>query len=99
MTPEMIKLIAILAGGAIFGVGGQVIILKRKKKKELEYQQMTGQTSTDVPSEASLSQEEETARNYISQYKSQYPRESVKQGLLNYGISDENSEKYLSKYF
>ncbi|MDA3856109.1 MAG: hypothetical protein PF569_07670 [Candidatus Woesearchaeota archaeon] len=46
-----------------------------------------------------LNENEKKAQEYIIQYKSTYSKESVKTGLLNMGLSDSESESYLSKYF
>ena len=51
-----------------------------------------------APSEE-LSPSELNAKNYIEQYKSQFPRESIKTALVNTGIPASEVEKYLDIYF
>ena len=50
-------------------------------------------------SQESISTNEGQAKNYIEQYKSQFSRESIKTGLTNTGMSEDEIEKYLNKYF
>lgn len=96
-SSEIIKLIVLIVGGIVIAVGGQILINKHRAAKkakgdldfELSYNQSQGSDS---------SENEAKAQTYISQYKVQYPRESIKQGLLNMGIEDSEAEIYLSKY-
>lgn len=56
----------------------------------------------DIPkpnSDVELSQKEINAKNYIEQYKSQFPRESIKTALVNTGIASAEVDVYLDKYF
>lgn len=50
-------------------------------------------------SEPGISENELTAKKYIEDYKSQYPKESIKTALINSGISENEVENYLNKYF
>lgn len=99
MNPEMLKLVIIIGVGLPLGIIGQIIIIKRKNAKKAHQAQMYSQEYKQSESSQNMSKEEETARNYIEQYKSQYPQESIKQGLLNYGISAEAADDYIKKYF
>jgi hypothetical protein len=51
------------------------------------------------PGQNVLSQNEQMAKNYIENYKSSYSRESIKQGLLQANIPENEIESYLIKYF
>jgi len=95
LTPDLIKLIAISGGGLIIGIVGQVIIIKKKKEK----QNLLNGYSDESPSQSEdISQNEQTAKDYINQYKSQYSKDSIKSGLLGMGISDSEAKDYLDKY-
>ena len=41
----------------------------------------------------------EQAKNYINTYKSQYPKESIEQGLVQLGISNEEAKKLIEQYW
>lgn len=102
VSSEMTKLFVILGSGLVIGAIGQVIIIKKKKQKKKEQEAIMNNypdSGTQDDATGTLTKEEETAKNYISQYKTQYPKDAVKQGLLQYGISDNNADKYLEKYF
>lgn len=98
LTPDMIKLIAILVGGLLVGIIGQIIIIKKRKANNpIDYSQYQ-RPSNDASQADILSEQELMAKNYIEQYKTSYPRDSIKQGLLQTGLSDSQAESYLGKY-
>lgn len=84
---DLVLLIFILVGGALVIGGGFYYQKNILNKKNISQNQ------------SSLSLNEEKAKEYIEMYKSQYPRDSVKSGLLNMEISDLEAEGYLNKYF
>lgn len=101
VNSELLKLITILGGGILVLVIGFIITQKIKKKHEEEIAMMNKNypnTSQNLQSD-SLSAEEESSKTYIEQYKSMYPRESIKSALINNGNSEENVENWLNKYF
>lgn len=94
---ELTKLFLILGGGLFVIIIGFIVQkLLMNKKNELE----DNIYSSDYNSQNNIiSQEEEIAKKYIQDYKLTYPRDSIKQGLLQINISEEKSEEYLNKYF
>lgn len=103
LNPEMIKLISIIVIGLVIGIVGQVIILKRKKAKEKEEMEMMGNynsspSPTQTSSSENISEAEKTAKQYIEQYKNDYPRDSLKQALTGTGNSEADVEAWLNKY-
>ncbi len=94
---EIIKLAGILIGGGVVAGIGQMIINKSRKAKKSSSSDDYDYSAVDSSSSGSGGNEDK-ARDYIMQYKGQYPRESLKQGLLNMGISDSEAEGYLNKY-
>lgn len=51
------------------------------------------------PKSLEISQEELKCKQYILQFKSQYSKEVLFQGLVNSGISKEKAQYYINKYF
>jgi len=101
LNPELLKLVGILAGGIIVLVIGFIQTQKKKKKHEKEMAMMNqnySNSSQNSESE-SLSSQEKSSKTYIEQYKSMYPRESIKSALVNNGNSEEDVENWLNKYF
>ena len=94
-SSEVIKLIVMVVGGIILATIVQILSNKHRAAKKargnLDFELSYNQGSDS-------SENETKAQTYISQYKVQYPRESIKQGLLNMGIEDTEAETYLSKY-
>lgn len=77
--------------------------MKRKKRQEMllgsSYSQsMSMENDYNTPTSIS-SELEEKAKNYILQYQSSYPKESVKQGLINLNISDNDAKSLIEKYY
>ncbi|MFW6225622.1 MAG: hypothetical protein ACOC16_00790 [Nanoarchaeota archaeon] len=97
-TSDLIKLIVILVGGLLIGGIGQYLIIKNKKQKSKKGSLEYSNNNYSSQNQKDISQENETAKNYITNYKYQYSRESIKQGLMNSGISEVNAEQYLKKY-
>ncbi|MCA9496991.1 MAG: hypothetical protein KC589_08645 [Nanoarchaeota archaeon] len=101
INDEMIKLGAILGGGLLIMLIG-IAIQKRKKSKKLaeENTMMSGNSnsSSPTPSSSGLSPEEEKAKTYIEQYKKDYPRESLRSGLIGNGNSESDVDSWLDKY-
>lgn len=97
-SKEIIKLVGIIVGGIIIAVIGEFIIIRKRRKsqedlKDLDYQNISVDTNN------SISAEEKSAKNYILQYKEQYPIESIKAGLINMGISESNAQSYVNRYY
>ncbi|MCH8519564.1 MAG: hypothetical protein LAT82_02310 [Nanoarchaeota archaeon] len=96
-------------------IGALIIILplglwnqQRMKKKKLEEELYGGINSTTKEGinntsnfdESSISpQILEQAKIYIQTYKSQYPKESVEQGLIQLGITNEQAKELINKYW
>lgn len=92
---EPVQIILIVALVVIFPLG--LWNQKRQvKKKESMLQSYTYSPNMDS---ANLSDNEKKAKEYIIQYKATYQKDSIKAGLINMGLSDSESESYLSKYF
>lgn len=70
---------------------------EEKKDRELK-KQAGGDDNFGSQSDFSMSDDEKKAKEYIEQYKSSYPKESIKAGLINFGISDSDAENYINKY-
>ena len=52
------------------------------------------------PSQSSkISEEELICKKYILKYKSEYSKNAISNGLVNYGLSKEKVDEYLDKYF
>ena len=83
----MIKLIVILSGGLIVLVGGAIFQHRVLLKKD---------NNTEVNDE--LDENSQIAK-YIKQYKDSYSRDSIKKVLIENGGSEEEIERYLSKFF
>ena len=105
VSSELIKLISIITVGIITIVVGGFYQRKLKLKKQKEIEMMNsayssgGSTKESSIIEEELSSEELNAKNYIEQYKNDYPRDSLKQGLIQMGVIGDNIETYLVKYF
>lgn len=86
---EILKLILILlGGGVIIGVGLYVQLKNKRESQPNSNYSQSGQNPN-----------EDKAKQYIEAYKSQYPKESIKTGLKNLGISEFEADEYLEKYF
>ena len=61
---------------------------------------MNESANTNSKNEVNISPEMlEQAKNYIENYKSQYPKESIQQGLVQIGITDEQAKQLIEKYW
>lgn len=101
VNPELIKLLTIIGGGIIVGGVGQVIIIKNKKRKLKEREEMMSNYGSYSSSFSSneISPQEQVARKYIEDYKSSYSKESIKAALINSGNSEEDVNLWIEKYF
>ena len=54
-------------------------------------------TSNEVLS--TISPEEQKCKKYILQFKNQYPKEVLYQGLVNSGVSSDKAQNYVIKYY
>lgn len=90
---ELLKLILIIVLGIVTIAGGLTFQLKNKKKDNVLI------NSNPSSSQASnLSENEKMAKQYIESYKSTYPKESIKQGLINQGMKEQEVNSYITKY-
>jgi hypothetical protein len=85
----IVSLVVVTAGG--------MWNMQRMKKKKAEEEAMMMQNYNNSNNE-NLSPEEQNAKNYIEQYKNTYPRDSIKQGLINAGNDPQKVEEWLNKY-
>lgn len=92
---ELMKLGGILLIGLLILVIGFIIQRKSLSKKKEDEEMMSKAYSSD----SEISEEESRAKTYIEEYKTTYPIESLKQGLLQTGIDISKVEEYLNKYF
>lgn len=97
VNPELLKIIYIVVGGLIIGGGGQIILIKIKRKKKEEENMMYQNYSSNTQEE--LSEAEKIAKKYIEDYKSQYPKESIRVALINNGNLEQDVDKWINKYF
>lgn len=101
MNPEILKLTVILGSATVILIVGffvQRSYLKKKKKQQEEaYGQYNNSSTSDINS-SNDDYSNETIKNYILQYKSSYPRDSLKAALINSGNSESEVEKYLNKF-
>ncbi|MCA9459688.1 MAG: hypothetical protein KC550_04025 [Nanoarchaeota archaeon] len=97
---EMIKLAIIVGSGLFLMLIGNIIQRRNKAKKAAEEKAMMSGESTNnsSPATSSLSPQEEKAKTYIETYKSDYPRESLRSGLINNGNSETDVDTWLDKY-
>lgn len=81
--------------------------MKRMKAKKAE-EELLGDEMYSSPNSSStietqnlgISPEiESQIKQYIEQYKSTYPKESIQQGILSYGITNEQAKSLVDKYF
>lgn len=101
VNPELIKLLGIIGGGVIIGGIGQIIIIKNKKRKLKEEESMMsnyGSSSSSLSSNE-ISPQEQVAKKYIEDYKTSYPKESIKTALINNGNSESDVNFWMDKYF
>lgn len=56
-------------------------------------------SSSSIVSDSNMTDDESNAKGYIEQYKSQFPRDSIKTSLVNSGVPSSDVDKYLKKYF
>jgi uncharacterized protein YacL len=94
-------LIVVLILTLIFGPLGMI---KAKKKREEEERMMmnsysSGDNSNVSDDSVQISENEKIAKEYILQYKSTYPKESIKQALIQNGNLEDDVNKWLEKYF
>ena len=100
MTPELIKLIAILCLGLIAIGGGlvfQIKVINPRKQKAQENNNNNTYSNPNLET-SEISNEENSAKEYISTYKTEYSIEAIKTGLMNMGISDSTAQEYIRKY-
>lgn len=96
-NPEMIKLMLIVIPALFILVVGSTIQRKvLAKKKAAQEQAMANYTS---PNQQATSSGDEQMKNYITQYKSQYPRDSLKSALISSGHTEAEVDDALNKYF
>ena len=75
--------------------------LRVKKKKDDHFDSMSSYSGSGGKAASfspTMSADEEKAKNYISQYKETYPRESLKVSLVNSGNTEADVESWLDKY-
>ncbi len=99
-NPELMKLVYIIGGGLLIGVPVQILIIKSRKKKKDALNSISSNWSPE-PSSGSMGEDfsNESIKSYILQYKSTYPRESIKSALISSGNSEAEVERYLNKFF
>lgn len=91
----------------IIGPAGFWNMMRLKKKKaEDEFMGADGYNLSQTPDDSqnnvisNISPEIETqVKQYIEQYKSTYPKESIQQGILAYNISADEAKMLTDKYF
>ncbi|NQZ84228.1 MAG: hypothetical protein HRU03_00785 [Nanoarchaeales archaeon] len=95
---ELIKLLLIIGIGVVVLVVGFLQVKKKKESQLDSMQSYSGALSKNASYSPNISTEEEKAKNYISQYKETYPRESLKVSLVNSGNSEGDVNSWLDKY-
>lgn len=96
------KLLGILGGGLVIAIIGQIIIVKNKRAKQKEEEDMNlayGSNSQNNLSKLELTESETIAKKYIEDYKSTYPKESIKTALINNGNLETDVDNWINKYF
>lgn len=99
MVLEPFQIFLIVALLLIVPLGFWNMKRMQKKKQEEEDLMYSQASQNSIPSTQSISPQEQTAKEYIESYKSQYPRESIKTALINSGNSSEDVDAWLTKYF
>ena len=84
-----------------FGLWNQKRIKNKKMEEELYAEVKPNQNSNSNSFDESKipSQTLEQAKTYIQSYKSQYPKESVQQGLVQIGVTNEQAKSLIDKYW
>ncbi len=80
----------------ILPLGFLNMLRMKKKKKQFENFDYSNSSGTQNTSEDFSN---EIIKNYILQYKAQYPRDTIKSALINSGNDPQMVEKYLNKFF
>ena len=92
---ELIKLFLILFGGFLVIVIGFIVQKKQIAKKRAELDMMSQNYSS---TSEEISEAEQVAKNYIETYKNQFPKDSIKEGLIQTGNNEADIESWLNKY-
>lgn len=95
---EMMKLVLILGIGLIVLVLVFMNAQKKSKAKHAIDNSGGGIVTSSSNLTPHLTAHEETARNYINQYKGTYPKESLKAALLKSGNAEADVDVWLNKY-
>lgn len=108
VTSEVYKLVGFVGGGIVLAVVGQMYSFKKKKEREEKklresdpnyYNNDNDSADAFSGGDSPMSEEEKKAKDYIEQYKSEYTKEAIVLGLHNFGISDDDAQQYVEKYF
>ncbi|MFT4244187.1 MAG: hypothetical protein ACMXYB_01885 [Candidatus Woesearchaeota archaeon] len=98
LRPYLIIALIIVSVGGIWNQ-------KRIKNKKLE-EELYGELNPIKSSEVTSFDESEIpiqilemSKNYIQSYKNQYPKESIQQGLIQIGVTDEQAKNLINKYW
>ncbi len=94
---ELIKLLLILGGGLLVIVIGFIIQRKQIAKKKAELDMMSQDYNSE--NEEDINEAEKSAKLYINTYKNQFPKESIKNGLIQAGNNEDDIEIWINKYF
>lgn len=76
-----------------------VIKIMKKKSSHVQSGNSINNSATAQSFGTGISRNEQLAKNYIEQYKNSYPKEAIKQGLINANIPENEIDTYLIKYF
>lgn len=102
LEPLQIALIISLIVVAIGGFWNQKRIQKKKKNAIFEGTMYSASSNTYSNPDAQFivsNEIDQKAKDYINQYKSSYPRESLEQGLLSFNITSQQAKELVNKYF
>lgn len=105
LSPTDIALIITLIIIIPLGIWNQKRMNKKKRDQELygddesEIQNNQSQENNTQSEKNSSAELEEQAKKYIETYKSQYPKESIEQGLIQLGISNQEAKNLINKYW
>lgn len=99
MRPYMIAAILVIA---VIGYWNQRRMIRKKNNELIEGTMYSPSSNTYSNPDAEFivnNEIDEKSKAYIEQYKSSYPKESLEQGLLNFGVTPEEAKKLVEKYY
>ena len=95
---EIFKLVGILAVGARCISVGLYFHHKQMDEKSGQRHIYKPSKITTTSFSPGLSSEEESAKNYIQNYKNRYSKESIKIALVKTGIDEAHANYWIKKY-